>query len=307
MAIGVHTSKISKVLPAPYKKRKTMLKAIEVDCKQLELGACQIFVQGPRNSRMSSMDYDAINTYCNEQKINLYVHSSYISVGIFSVTLDNKDTAKSKRAIKAILNQMIACDKLGSKGFVIHLSRRTPDEIVDTLKVLDPLVKKFNTPVLLEQPAKKPDGEKTYETPEKINNLTKMIIKGCPTLNWGWCLDTAHLFSAGIEMDVVKVMKKWLGDLKHPKYIKLFHLNGMGIDLFGTGKDAHEIVFGSDDDIWNADANIDDGYDIKRIKKSSIWTIAQFTKKNKIDLICEINRGNLDEVKFSIETLHKIF
>ncbi len=66
------------------------------------------------------------------------------------------------------------------------------------------------------------------------------------------------------------------------------------------------MVFGEDDDIWNADANADDGFSMTHIKKSSIFNLFKFAKKNKIDLICEINRGSYEDIQFSIQTLHKI-
>lgn len=345
--LGVHVAKVSHVLPNPYKNRKTMLEAIQIDTERLQLDCCQIFVSGPRSTKMNHMDYNAIKEYCNSKKINLYVHSNYISVGIFNVNKENKDTPKSKNLIKTIINQMDECDKLGSCGFVIHLSKKTPEETVKTLKLLYPLIKKFNTPLLLESPAKKPDDDLTYETPEKINNLTKLIIKNIPKLNWGWVFDTAHLYSAGIEMDSFNVVKKWLGDLKYVKYVKLFHLNGMSLDQFNTGKDVHQVIFSDADDIWNADCHIDDHRwaepnkvltdsrskindfknvndfpkgnnsssnkvafsesSKKTIKKSSIWIIIQFAKKNNVDCVCEINRGNYKQIRFSIETLHKLF
>jgi len=308
--LGVHIAKVSHVLPTPNKNRKTMLDAIKKDCTELKLNCCQIFVSGPRSSKMNPMSYNDIKKYCDDEKINIYAHSNYMSVGIFNVNKDNKETPKSKNAIKTVLTQMEACDQLGSHGLVVHLSKKTPEEIIDSLKVLYPLIKKFKTPLLLEQPAKKPayleNKILTYETPEKINKLTELIIKELPNLIWGWCLDTAHLYSAGIELDDFKITKKYFDDLKYPTYIKLFHLNGMSLEQFGTGKDVHRVVFGDDDDIWNPDCHIDDGCIMKEIKKSSMWIIVQFAKKNNIDVIMEINRGAYEQIKFATETLQRI-
>jgi endonuclease IV len=305
--LGVHIAKVSNVLPNPYKNRKTMFEAIQIDTKKFQLNCCQIFVSGPRSTKMNPMDYDAINKYCKINKINLYVHSNYMSVGIFNVNSGNKGTPKSKNSIKTIISQMESCDELGADGFVIHLSKKTPESIIETLKILYPIIKNFNTPLLLESPAKKPDNNLTYETPKKINNLTNLILKNIPKLKWGWVFDTAHLYSAGIEMNKFHVVKKWLCALKHTKYIKLFHLNGMSLDQFNTGKDIHQVIFGDDDDIWNADCHIDDCTSINALKKSSIYLLTQFAKKNDIDCICEINRGSYIQIKFSIETLHKLF
>ena len=72
--LGVHNAKVSHVLPNPNKNRKTMLDAIQKDCSELKLDAGQIFVSGPRSTKMNPMDYDEIKTYCDDKKINLYVH-----------------------------------------------------------------------------------------------------------------------------------------------------------------------------------------------------------------------------------------
>ncbi len=307
--IGIHVAKISHVLRGTLKKRKTMLEAIQKDCKELKIDACQIFVQGPRNSKMSTMDYGAINKYCVEQNINLYVHSSYITVGIFSVNEDNKVTTKSQNAIKSVTTQLDACDKLGAGGLVIHISKRTPQQIVDTFKVLAPIVKHFKTPILLEQPAKRPDDNLTYETPEKINNLTKLMKKELPKVNWGWCFDTAHLFSAGVEIDIPKVMRNWFDNLQYPEMVKLFHLNGLSIKDFNTGKDEHRVVFGFDDDIFGDDVWDDDKqiFEMTKIKKSSIYIMSKFAKKYNVDSILEINRGNYQDMMFAIDHIKKLF
>jgi endonuclease IV len=307
--LGVHNAKVSHVLPNPNKNRKTMLDAIQKDCSELKLDAGQIFVSGPRSTKMNPMDYDEIKTYCDDKKINLYVHSNYMSVGIFNVNNANKNTPKAKSAIKTIVTQMDACDKLGSPGFVVHLSKKTPEQIVETLQVLYEYIKQFKTTLLLEQPAKKPDGELSYETAEKINNLSQLILDTIPQLNWGWCLDTMHLYSGGIELDDYKIVKKWFNDLKYPTYIKLFHLNGGNIKQYNTGKDIHIVPFAHDDDIFSDAVYNDNGnkeFNIKQIKKESIWIIASFAKKYNIDLIMEINRGNFPDIKFAVETLKKI-
>lgn len=308
--IGIHVAKVSHVLNAPNKNRKTMIEAITKDCGELTLGACQIFVQGPRNTKMSKMDYEKINLYTTKQKINLYVHTSYLSVGIFSVTSKNMSDKKSINAIESIRKQLDACDKLGAKGLVIHLTKRTPSEIAETMRILIPQIRKYSTPLIFEQPAKKPCGDLTYETPEKINNLTSVMAKEFPKYtNWGWCIDTCHLWSGGIELCNKKTTDKWLKALKYPKKISLFHLNGGSIDIFNTGKDKHIIPFSDEDDIWSADfINLDDEkeFNLDQIKKSSIWPITRFLKKNKIDIILEINRGSYKDAIFAITTLHNL-
>jgi deoxyribonuclease-4 len=321
MSIGIHVAKISHVMEYMKKKRvskkkqnenekykmvltrktrKTMIDALTDDFEFLKFGTCQIFVQGPRNSNMSKMDYVGINKYCIKHDIKLFVHSSYISIGIFSVNNDTKNTSKSKNAIKIIVNQMKACDLLGSYGFVIHLSKRTPEEICETMEILIPHIKKFKTPLIFEQPAKKADGNKTYETPEKINTLNNLLIEKFPKYtNWGWCLDTCHLWSAGIQIESYKHMKEWLSELSLPKKIILFHLNGGLKKYFGTGKDTHIIPFEPDDAIWHSYKL----YSLKKLQKTSIGIIINFAKKYKVPCILEINRGSQSDSIFAINTL----
>lgn len=294
MNVGIHVAKISHVLLAPQKKRKTMLSAIGVDCSSLGINTCQIFVQGPRNSRMSKMNYVAIKKYCDAHNITLFVHSSYISVGIFSVNVTNADTEKSQRAIKNIKNQLVACDALGAHGLVIHISKRTPDELCDSLRVLIPVAKKYKTPIILEQPAKKPDGEKTYETIAKINSFNDKMKKEFPKYkNWGWCIDTCHLWSAGIPVNNATFMKKWISSLNKPESIKLFHINGGLAKYFKTGKDTHIIPYAPEDAIWGK-------------KKSSMDVIIKFAQKNNIPCILEINRGKFKEATNALSKIKKI-
>jgi endonuclease IV len=285
------------------KTRKTMLDAIAGDFEFLKFNACQIFVQGPRNSHIAKMDYLKINEYCKLNNIHLFVHSSYISVGIFSVNNTSYNTPKSKNAIQTIVNQMKVCDLLESRGFVIHLSKRTPDEICETMKMLVPHIKQFKTPLIFEQPAKKADGNKTYETPEKINTLNTLLIETFPEYtNWGWCLDTCHLWSAGIQIGSEKHCKEWLSNLSSPKKILLFHLNG-GLDkYFGTGKDTHIIPFEPDDAIWHPYKS----FSLKKLKKTSMGIITDFAKIYSIPCILEINRGSQSDSVFAINTISSL-
>jgi endonuclease IV len=304
--IGIHVSKVSQTLVPPNRNRKTLLEAIKIECEKLNLKACQIFIQGPQNTKMANINEKKIKDYCSEKKINLYVHSSYLTVGCWNITKKNADEAKSKYSIDSIIKQMEVCDKLNSKGFVVHLSKKTPKQIIETLKVLYPLIKKFNTPFLLEQPAKKPDDILTYETPQKLNTLTNLIIKNLPKFNFGWCLDTCHLWSGGIELDLTHVTKQYFDEIKNPEYIKLFHINGGSVDIFNTGKDKHIIVLSEADDIFYDDIFYEKPYLIKHAKKTNLGILTKFAKKNNIDSILEVNRGELKDLKFAIEKLYTL-
>lgn len=270
---GYHVARTSHI--QDNKKSKTMLEAIISDYKVLPTNCIQIFVQGPRNSKMIKMDYIDIKNYCFKNNINLYVHSSYITVGIFN---------KLNNSILILEEQLKVCDILGAKGFVIHISNKTPSEIIKIFDWIIPVLKKYKTPFILEQPAKKPSNG-TYETPAKINKLTKMINKKYD--NWGWCIDLCHLWSAGIKTNEYTVLQKWLNDLKYPKKILLFHLNGGSTNIFNTGRDKHILVLSK---------NFNNLLTDSAITKESITCIINFAKSYKLDCILEINRHKSDNM-----------
>ena len=291
--IGVHVAKFSKVLPDS--NNREMFDAIKTDVSKLKLKACQIFTHGPKDTHQNNMDYNAIKEYCKKTDINLYIHTAYVSIF-------------EKAGIKFIVEQFKSADALAAKGIVVHTPRKSPAEAVEILKLLIPKIKKFKTPLIFEMTSIKSDPELSYDTPAKINRICNMIMKEFPQYkNWGWCIDTAHLWGAGIKVNKASVMKKWIAGLKYPEKIKLIHLNGSSFDTFGKGIDIHKAVFAADDNIWNKDSNITDGFDAKKIKKSSLTVLAKFTKEHDIDCICEINRGAFDEIKFSVSTLIEIF
>lgn len=292
MPIGVHVSKKSKVIK---ENRKTMLESIKNDTDALKLKCCQIYTHGPRNSRKNKMDYNAIKKYNKVNNINLYVHSSYITTGLWNINNKNKNDSKSKMIIKLITEQLDACDKLNSLGLVIHLPKKQPSIITEAFSIIIPFIKKYKTPIMLEMTAVKPDPEKTYETPEKINNLIDEMNNVNPTYkNYSVCIDTAHLWGAGVKINEKKVINKWFKLLKY-ECIGLIHLNAGKLETFNTGKDKHQVLFSEDDDIWKVPSS------------ASLDIISKYAKKLNIDVICEINRGSYDDIKSSLAELNEIF
>lgn len=305
--LGVHVAKNSHVLDGASMKRKTMLEALKLDVETLDLKSAQIYTHGPRSSHRNPMDYKAIKAYCKRRKLALWVHSAYITTGMWNINEDTKGDPKAKAIISLIKDQLIACNHLGANGLVIHLPKKHWNVVVGTLKILAPMLNKFKTPLLFEMTAVLAHPEFTYETPEKLNRLCDAIMDEIPDYeNWGICPDTAHLWGAGVDVDDQKTMKSWFANMKYPYKIGLIHLNGSGVKNFSAGKDKHEIVFSDEDDIWNPDYSIDDELDLVAIKKSSIYTILKFAKKHKLSIICEINRGTAEDVMLSIDALKKI-
>lgn len=282
LILGVHVAKVSKILNDK-KPTKTMLGAIHRDTDTLtQLNAAQIFTHGPRNSRKNNMDYNAIK----KLDIDMTVHSAYPTVVIWRVNKENKNTDKSKRYIKMVADQLASCRDIDAWGLVLHVNKYPPEHIAWVMGVIiKPLCIKYKTNVVLEMVSSKAAAD-TYESPEKINKLTKLIGSTYGYSFWSWCVDTAHIHGAGVSIDTYEKAKKWIDKINRPKSIHMLHLNGSSAAL-GSGIDKHEIAFSPDDVIW------------KNIKwqKSGLKAFVELAIKNSATVICEINRGDEKHTK----------
>lgn len=285
--LGVHVTKSSHVLDdksAP----ADMSDAIVRDIDTLGLNCAQIFTYGPRFIVPNRMDFEKVKAVTKD--IDLTVHSAYATTGIWQVVDDTKHLAGSNKKLDTLKMQLLSCTKINAWGLVLHINRIHPESAVETMAILKPIVKKSKVKLILEMPASKAHADLTYETPEKIDNLTTLI--GPDETWWGWCVDTAHLWGAGVDIKSYDSMHKWLERLTYKKKILMFHLNGSSAER-GSGKDKHEIAFGPDDKIWK-------GVDPK---KSGVRAIVEFAVKYNIVVICEINRGKQKDVSSSLEAI----
>lgn len=283
--LGVHVAKISKTLDPPNKNRKTMYEAIQVECEVLGLEGCQIFTHGPRGHKRNLMDYKKIKKL--SEKYYLSVHSSYPTVAIWKVTRKNKNESMSCRTLAHVKDQLLACKAIGGDGLVIHISRRSVDHILETMKVLEPMLKNIGIPIWLEMISSKAHPELTYETPEKLNRLVR-TLKEIDPKTWGLCVDTAHVYGSGVDVSTKKQQDNWFGKLtkEATKKIKLFHLNGTESAL-NSGTDKHAIGFCSTDNIYKKFR--------KEPKKSGLYSVIRFCLDKTIPVILEINRGTEKE------------
>jgi len=274
LILGVHVTLSSKVLDDKT-TASNMEDAINRDIDALSLNAAQIFTYGPQNMSRNKMNYENVFETCAD--LDLTVHSAYQTVSVWKITKSNLKSSRSQRSLLDVKDQLRSCKETGAWGLVLHVTKQTPEQVAYVMNLLKPLSIKTGVKIILEMVSSKADS-KTYETPGKINYVTNLI--GAKELWWCWCVDTAHLWGAGVDIRSNISMSKWLKKLKYPKKIGMFHLNGSSA-ILGSGKDKHEIAFGPDDVIWNS-IDMDD---------SGVKPIVEFAIKNACTIICEINRG----------------
>lgn len=290
MLLGVHVTKSSHVLDDKT-NAKDLSDAIKRDVEKLGLNAVQVFTYGPQYVVPNKINFEEVKKVTHD--LDLTVHSAYATTGIWKVSTENHTDADSKKKLDIFKMQLLSCMKIGAWGMVLHVTKQYPDILADTMTLLKPLSKKSGIKVILEMVANKADPDKTYETPEKIDNLTTLI--GPKEQWWGWTIDTAHLWGAGVDIKSYASMKGWLNRLTYKKKIVQFHLNGSSANC-GSGKDKHEIAFSPDDKIW---------YGVKP-EDSGVRAVVEFALENSITIICEINRGTEKEVIKSLNTIKKL-
>ncbi len=246
--------------------------AIRAEIINRKLKCVQIFTHGPRGKQPINLDYDALS----KLPVDIYVHGAYVTAGVWS----------HLSYIRHIAKNLEVCQRIGAKGFIIHLPKQPPRQVADTMRHISKKIKS-TVPILLEISAMRSDAN-TYETPEKINALCDAM----PNMNWGICIDTAHLWAAGIDLSIDMSWTRWFHALSPAAVarVKLIHLNGAQAVNFATGNDRHMVPLSADDAIWG---KLDHG-DIERLRQSSLAHMIQDCKKKGIPMICEMH-GTADE------------
>ena len=287
MLLGIHVHKNCKISKD---KSQNMSDAIKRDIEKYGINCVQIFTHGPQNFKENNLDFEEIKKYCSD--INIYSHSAYLTVGVWNMKPESKT-----KLLNVIKNQLLSIKKCGGNQVVLHISKKSPELIAKIMNELKPIIKQTKSKLLLEMIASKSDNDLTYETPEKINNLIEKISEitkdKLSKSNWyGFCIDTAHIYSSGVDINTNEKMQKWFDKLKYPNMIDMIHLNGSYSDI-GSGKDKHCIAMIKDDKIWG---NIEP-------KNSGVNAIVKFSIKNNIPIICEINKGNVELANYSLNII----
>lgn len=299
-------------------KRATTLDAMEEDLSKFSIKSCQIFVSIQRYTIFKPInigDLNAVKNYIKNNKIRLYIHSSYTTIAIW-----NGNIEKHKRGLKLLIGQMKIAKKIGAKGLVLHLPKKSYSHVTDVLDRCKNEINKTKFKLLLEHPTFKSDDDCSYEMPFQLNRLTKYINK-IGLKKWGYTIDTAHLWSsitennrnAGYNIETYMGAQKWLNalDKETRNRIKLLHLNGSH-NLHSSNKDKHAIpIYGTDsgktDYMWGKlNKNSNTSGKRKKLKNTGLCRFVKFAKSKKITIIIERNVGTDAQLMKSLEVIYSL-
>lgn len=273
---GCHVYKNGKKLDDSIRQSVEMAESCGIN-----MNCAQIFVIGPRNTHenVDKSEISGLQSVVSAGDFKIIVHGSY---------LDNPWGKKEALGIHLIRRELTICDEIGADGLVIHLHNYSAEKIASLIPKL--LSNRPKAKLYLEIESHKPTNT-TYETPEKLAHLFHMIKEQEQHHDWfnsaemiGLCVDTAHLWAAGVDVSSAISAKKWIDNVKQIKEIKhiMLHLNDQ-INPRGSGKDEHApLCYGT---IWRNYNPLNGAEDIS---DSGLYEFLDWVKS--AGLICIIER-----------------
>src|SRR5262245_3174127 len=205
---------------------------VEADFK---ITAVSIFVGGPHDRRINLREAEGarLAEYIDRTGIKVIAHSAYSAVP----WRGDPDAARFIREEAAV------CQAAGVTGLVVHLPKAPVAQVMRYIaRLYNPAAPDVR--IYLETPAVTP-RESSYETPAKLAALFRQIRASLdPELRFfGLCVDSAHLWTCGIDLQTYAAANRWLTDLEMvadviPHAAVMIHLNDSE-RLRGVGPDTH--------------------------------------------------------------------
>ena len=197
--------------------------------------AASIFVGGPKNREITLHPEERapLRAYIARTGIRVIAHSSYSA----------QPWRGDPDAARYIREELSVCQEAGITGLVVHLPK------LPVANVMRYIARLYNPDapdvrLYLETPAVRP-AESYYETPKKLAALFAAIRATLdPNLDYfGLCIDSAHLWTCGIDLQSYAAADAWLHGLEAvadaiPHAAVMIHLNDSERPR-GVGPDTH--------------------------------------------------------------------
>lgn len=281
MKIGHHIDK-NYVKSENISDQIIMAKKLVKQETDITINTIGIFVFGPKSYKVTVHpdDYDNIK----KLHMNIFVHNAYVC---------NPWGTKLKQALHFIRKQLEICEHINATGFILHLPKNNIEMVIQVLKLLyNP---NLMTKIYLEIPAIK-YTHSIFEKAEVLNELFNIIQKEIdPKLDYfGLCIDTAHLWSSGLDISSYNNVQAWLNTLKIDHKNIFFHLND-NLKKLGQAPDTHEVLM--EGEIWKKYKN--------NLHHSGLYAFLEYIMKHNIPFIFE--RKKYPDVLSDYFIINKLF
>lgn len=254
-----------------------------------EITDVQIFTHGPQ-SWAATKAFNDFAPIARAASVRIWTHGSYLCV-----------PWKAPKFATHTLDNIRASHKLGSGCVVAHIPFAPVDEVVGGIAHLVTMMRehKFtDVKLMLEVSATVKDETRSYESPEKLNRLTRALFaagfEDCVRI----CVDTAHIFAGRAQISSADDARLWWSTLD-TRLIGMIHLNGSSYDPNVRKGDKHEVPMSPEDLIWG-------GTSPGEYASRGCSVFVNHAHRLKIPIILEINpRHSVDAIKHFIHLTRK--
>lgn len=279
--LGIHVyRKPNKTIAECINYEKELANDMGVDLK-----CVQIFIFGPQDHKflLDNQDIQDLYEITSNDIIEIFVHNAYVT--------PLNDNKKNWTLIKKQLN---ICDQIGASGFIIHVTNRSPNELVELLNKIE--YNNYDTTIYLENSISK---QMNYGDLDQLEELVQVLPKQI-----GLTIDTCHLYVSGIDLTTHQNVKDYLGRLK--QIIKI----GYPANVSGKILNTRNIMFHLNDSQMKLGSHIDKhGYFGESIwksyrycwKKSGLYVFIKYIIKNNLPFIFERKKHIIQDYKIMLK------
>lgn len=224
--------------------------SISVELSKIKNKAVQIFLSDPTKISVKKNirpgEISKIREIIKKNNIIVIIHTNFIC---------NLTSGNNNKCVASLINELKICGMIGGYGVVIHCGNKNKsikneeDGLEKTVKLIERIIqinientkaynRKFTPYVLVENNS---GIKNTYGNNIQYLMKIQKTINPKYNKNFGFCIDTAHLWGAGYDMRTINKTKKIIKDMSKLR-IKLFHINNT-ITPFGTVGDQHASIF----------------------------------------------------------------
>jgi deoxyribonuclease-4 len=229
MKLGVHVSVAGGV-------DKAVDRAVDFGCNTF-----QIFVSNPRGWKPTVISEDDVKTF--KEKYSSAKIQNAVAHSIYLINLASPNSYLREQSIESLISGLINTDRLGLSGLVTHIGSHQGDgidvgieRVVGSINEVLASCNTVNTYLLLENTAGA--GNLIGTTFTEIGKIIREV--NCEKV--GICLDTAHAFESGYNLDTAEGLDYLIDEIETQigiDKLKAIHLNDSMTEK-GSNRDRHE-------------------------------------------------------------------
>ncbi len=228
MKLGVHVSSAGKIDQA-------VDRAVALGCNTF-----QVFISNPRGWRPTMIpDTDVRNFKEKYQKTSM---QGAVAHAIYLINLASPNSYLREQSIESLISSLVNVERLGLSGLVTHIGSHQGDGleigISRVVESLDQILTDTTCCAMLLLENTAGAGNLVGKTIKEIGD----ILRKADSERLGFCLDTAHAFEYGYELNTAAGLEALVTEIEKEiglDKLRAIHLNDSMTDL-GSNRDRHE-------------------------------------------------------------------